>query len=381
MPSSSSDTPINPINTNAALIGPHPVNKYPSVACSGTQQTALENCSRNGNGDFFKKTHEASAPNSYPSADNSSDDMLPVTKLNWKTGNSPGEDKLLAEEKDACEGTKNRAVMLKYFKNTNLNLRPECIEDIENFSSAECDTFSYPDFLPTPYNKLDLPKLSLSKGDDWKLSFEPPLQGSLEKLVSRLVEMERLQHLTILKERTKEPSASPTMSNHPNSTKDMYQLKQLKAIDPLCPQAAFDGDFHNFGSCVQETEISKWTCHHFHNKWNSGPISPLCSKHLQTSYSKCSKTPGILDSNNGAAQRSLSCSRSSAKIRMAVKMPSPNTSAFFPFPDNENSKCKLPKTRRKSCRKNVSLISKPFNSHRLKSLSVLAKAKYSQDHQ
>ncbi|XP_060098974.1 protein FAM217A [Heteronotia binoei] len=371
-PSSSNDTPTT-LNTNPTLVGSHPANKYQSVSYPGTQQT--ENCSRNGDGDFFKKTHETFVSSH-------SEDTLSVTKLNLKTGDSHGEDKLLAKEKDASEGAKNRSVLLKYLKKANLNLRPEPIEDLET-SSTECDTgFSYPDFLPAPYNTLDLQKLSLSKGDDWKLSFEPPLQGSLDKLLSRLVEMERLQHLTILKERTKELSASPTTSNRPSSTKDVYQLKQLKSTDFLCPQAAFDGDFHNFGSCMKETDISKWTCHHCHNKWNSGPVLPLRSKHLQAPYNKSTKAPVIVDSGNIAARKSLSCSRSSTRIHSTVKKPSRNTPAVFSLAGSESSKCKLPRNRKKPCRNNIALMSKPFSSHRLKCLSVLAKAKQSQvDHQ
>ncbi|XP_054841836.1 protein FAM217A [Eublepharis macularius] len=380
MPSSSSDTPINLINTNPTLVGSQSVNRYQSVSYPGIQQTPLENSSRNGDGDFFRKTHEATTSDSYPATNSSSDDMLSLMKLNWKTGNSYRE-KVLAEEKDACEDAKNRAVLLKYLKNANLNLRPEPIKDTETSSSAECDTFSYPDFLPPPFNTLDLQKLSLSKWDDWKLSFEPPLEGSLDKLISRLVEMERLQHLTILKERAKELSASPTMalSNRPTSTKDM---KQLKAIDISYPQAAFDGDFHNFDSCVQEPDISKCTCRYCHNKWNSGLVSPLHSKHLRASCNKCTKASVILDSSNIVARRSLSCCGSSAKIRSAVKMSSPNTAVAFSLHDNESSKGKQPRTRRKPCRKNVALMGKPSHSQRLKSLSVMAKPKYTQiEHQ
>nr|XP_056710941.1 protein FAM217A [Euleptes europaea] len=374
MPFSCGDTPISLVNTSPALVDSHQSVSYP-----GTQQTALENCSRNGDGDFFRTAPESSASDSYPATDSSSDDMLSVMKLNWKTGNSSGDDKHLAEKKDAPDCSKNRAVLLKYFKNANLNLRPEPIEDNKTSSSAQCDTFSYPDFLPAPYSGLDLQKLSLSKWDDWKLSM-PPLEDSLDKLISRLVEMERLQHLTVLKERTKEPSASSTMAlyNRPNSSKDMHQLKQLKAIDLSCPQAAFDGDFHNFGSFVREPDISKCSCQHCHNKCNSGPISPLRSKHWRASYNKCIKAPVILETGNIAARRSLSCAGSSAKIRSAFKMPSPNTPAPFSLPDSENSKIKQLRTRRKTCRKNVALISKPFNSQRLQSLSVLAKPRYTQ---
>ncbi|XP_048364224.1 protein FAM217A [Sphaerodactylus townsendi] len=383
MPSSSSDTPISLICTNPALVGSHRVNKYQSILYPGAQQTVSENCCRNGDGDFFRKTRKASASDSYPATNNSCEDLLSVMKLAWKTRNSQREDSLFAEKKDSFESSKNRVDLLKYFKNANLNLRPEPIEDIETSSSAECHTFSYPDFLPMPFNKLDLKKLSSSKWNDWKLAFEPPLEESLDKLISRLVEMERLQHLTILKERTKERSASPTtaLNNRPSSTKELYQLKQLKSVDLLCPQAAFDGDLHNFSSCVQEPDIPKCSCHRCQQKWNSRPISPMCSKQLRSSCNKCTKAPVTLDSSNIVARRSLSCS-SSTKVRSGVKVLSPSTPVPFFLPDGENAKCKQQKTRRKSCRKNVALMSKPFTSQKLKSLSVLATTKYTQvDHQ
>ncbi|XP_077209206.1 protein FAM217A-like isoform X2 [Paroedura picta] len=374
MPSSSSDTPGSFINTNPKRVGSHPVKKYQPVSYPGTQQTKLVKRCRNGDGDVSTKTHEPSASSSYPLTDSGSDETPAVKKLNWKKGNSHKKEKLLAEEKYASEGAKSRAVLLKYLQKSNLNLRPEPIEDIEASYSVEHNTSSYPDFLPSPYNTLDLQKLASSKGDDWKRSVEPPLEKSLDKFISRLVEMERLQNVTILKERKKDSSASPIISNHPGSTKRKLQQKQRRAVDPSRPQPTFNGDVHNGGTRVQETDTSKRTCHNSQNKSNSGQISALHSKHMRASSNKCTKAPVTLDPSSAAAQRSTPCAGNSAKTRTAVKMPPPGTPAVNPLADGESSKCKQPRTKRKSCRNDVS-TGKPLNSHRL---SVLAKPKHSQ---
>ncbi|XP_053103094.1 protein FAM217A isoform X2 [Hemicordylus capensis] len=387
MPSSSSDIPMNFI-TNPTLLHSY-VNRYHPVSYPGTPKTTLENHSRNGDQDFFKKASEATASESYPATDSSSDDMLSVMKWNLKRGNGNTENPL-AEEKYAAENEKSD-VLLKYLKNANLNLRPEPIEHKEDVSSShENNTFSYPDFLPPPYNSLDLQKLSLSKWDDWKLAFNPPLDESLDKLISRLVEMERLQHLTILRERTKEQPISPTMAvnNHAISSKDIHQLKQLKRSDLSYHHAAYNADPCSLGDCMQEPDLSKCTCQHCHNKWDSGASSLLRSttNHFRVSCNKCSKAPVILDSSSVLTRKSLSCSGSSSKIRSAVKMTSsklriPSTPVACCLPDNANSKPKQPRTKRKTCRKTVSM-GKVFHSQRLKSISVISKQKYSNaDHQ
>ncbi|KAF7246066.1 hypothetical protein EYD10_07868 [Varanus komodoensis] len=379
MPCGSSNASSNFINTNPLV---HSFMKsYHPVSYPGSQKTTSENYCRNGDGDFFKKANEATTSESYPATHSSSDDMVSILKWHLKRGSGNGEDKLSVEEKDVSESEKSKA-LLKYFKNVNLNLKPEPIENKDGTSSSiERDTYSYPDFLPPPFNTLDLQKMSLSKWDDWKLSLNPPLDESLDKIISRLLEMERLQHLTILRERIKETVSPITcINNRTSSSKGVFQPKQS---DISNTQADFD-DFHSNGHCLKEADISKCTCQHYHNnKWSSGVSSSIHSstKHSQTSC-KCFKAPVTLESSNVGTQRSLSCSRSFSKIRSGVKMTppkslSPSTAVACPLPDHENSKCKQPRTKRKSCRKNGALTSKPLHSQKLKSLSFISKQKYS----
>ncbi|XP_060134221.1 protein FAM217A [Zootoca vivipara] len=374
MPSSSSDVPINFIHTNPLVQSF--IKRCHTVSYLETQKATLENCNRNGDGDFLK--NEAIAPAAYPATDGSSDDMLSVIRSSLKRGNGSVEDKP-SIEKEISENEKRSKELLKYLKTVNVNLKPDPIEVKEEVSS-ESDTFSYPDFLPPPYNTWDLQKMSPSKFDEWKLSFNPPLEESLCKLISRLVEMEKLQHLTILKERTRE-TVSPTMAvnNRTSFSKDAHQFKQLKHSDSSCPQAGFDGDLHHFGCCMQELDMPKCTCQRCHSKWNSGASSPArpSTKPCRASCSrcnKCSKAPVILDSRNVPARRALSCSGSSPKIRSAVKTTStklllPSSAVAYSLADSESSKWKQPRTKRKPCRKNGVLMSK------LKSMPVISKEK------
>ncbi|XP_053252959.1 protein FAM217A isoform X3 [Podarcis raffonei] len=379
MPSSSSDVPINFIHTNNPLVQSF-IKRCHTVSYLETQKAALENCNRNGDGDFLK--NEAIASAAYPATDGSSDDMLSVIRSSLKRGNGNVEDKP-SIEKEISENEKRNKELLKYLKNVNVNLKPDPIEVKEDVSSSsESDTFSYPDFLPPPYNTWDLQKMSSSKFDEWKSSFNPPLEESLCKLISRLVEMEKLQHLTILKERTRE-TVSPTMAvnNRTSFSKDAHQFKQLKQSDSSCPQAGFDGDLHHFGCCMQELDMPKCTCQRCHSKWNSGASSPArpSTKPCRASCSrcnKCAKAPVILDSRNVPARRALSCSGSSQKIRSAVKTTSaklllPSAAVAYSLPDSESSKWKQPRTKRKPCRKNGALTSK------LKSIPVISKEKCS----
>ncbi|KAJ7338493.1 hypothetical protein JRQ81_012389 [Phrynocephalus forsythii] len=386
--SGSSDMPIHA--NNNPLVHSFIKRCHP-LSCTGAEKNMEQNYCRNGEGDFSKKSNEVCAADSYPATDSSSDDMSSVLKWNLKKGNSNVDDRFSAEEKDICESEKKKKALLNYLKNVNLNLKPEPIEEHKEGTSSSVDssTFSYPDFLPVPYNTLDLQKLS--KYDDWRACLNVPVGASLDKLISRLVEMERLQHLTVLKEGTKE-TFSPTMAgnNRVGLSKDVHQLKQLKLADLSCPQAAFDGD-PRFGCCMHEPRISKYTCQHCHSKWNSGASSPV---HTSTRYclascstSRYSKASITLDSSNVDTRRSLSCSGSSPKTRPGIKITSQkslssSTAVACSVADNESTKSKQPRTRRRSCRKNGALMSKPVHSQKLKSLSLTSKQNCSNiDHQ
>lgn len=379
------------MTTSSAVLHPS-ISKYNPLSYCGIQKTSFETYFSNGDGDFCKKASETIASQSNPSIDSSNDDVLSISKWNSKKRNGNEENQLSVEEKNASENEKKSDVLLKYLRSMNLNLKPEPIEHKEEFSSSlEVDTsFSYPDFLPPPYNTLDLQKMSVLKWEDWKSAFNPPLEESVDKLISRLVEMERLQRVTILRERTKDQLVSPTLAvnSRTNSSKDIYQLKQLRVSDFSRHQAGFDGPPYSLGSNLRETDLSRCNCQHCrNNKGNSGgsfSVRPT-KKHLRGSCNtfKGPKTPVMLDSSHALVRKSLSCSGGSTSVRPTVKMTSSKLlSPSMPvaggsLPSSESVKFKQPRTKRKACRKNIASVGKPFHSQRLKSVSVISKQKYS----
>ncbi|XP_063156019.1 protein FAM217A-like [Candoia aspera] len=379
MPSTSSDVPRNVIHTNplvqSFLKRHHPVS-YP-----GTKKTASEKKCRDGDGDFPKRTKEATTTDSSPARNSSGDDVHLANKWKVKKRNDNVERKLLAEEKAAAETKRRNKALLEKLKNVNLNLKPDPFEHQEDdvpSSSAENDTFPYPDFLPSPYNNLNLKKLSLSKSDDWKSSIKPPLNASLNKLVSRLVQMERLQHATILRERANEATCPAVAANNRTIlTKEVPQSKQPRPLD--CCQVKRDGDTSCGG---QQTDVPK--CQQSHNHKNPAPSMHSSSTMTRASCSnvKSNKTPAVLSSTNVAARPSLSCSGSSSKICPDVTLNSTNvdsssTTAACSLPDSESSKNKQTKTKKKDLKKRGSLTSRPSQSQKLKSVSLNSKQKSS----
>ncbi|XP_067418680.1 protein FAM217A [Emydura macquarii macquarii] len=391
--SSSNGHSLNFLTVNPTLVGAH-MNSYHTVAYRGPQQMPLGIYWTNGDGDFFKARNEITASESCPATESSSDGTLCVSKWNMKLRNSNVDHSLLTEESDVSESEKVNDVLLSYFKNMDLNLRPETIENIEKASSKhQNEVFPYPDFLPPPFNNLDLQKLALSKWDDWKIVFNPPPESSVVKLISRLLEIERMQHLTILKEKTKDLAVSPSMvlGNRPSSTKSMHQLKQSKLSDSSCLQTAFNGEYEeknksiHSGCCTHEWNSSKCTWEYCHNcKWSAGTSSIRSSstKHLRASCDafKISKTPIILNSNNILLRRSSSCCVAAPRTQSTVKMTSlkllpPSTAITSPFTEKDSSKYKQPRTKKKLYRKNV-VMSKTFPCQKLKSVSAMPKQKY-----
>ncbi|KAH0617949.1 hypothetical protein JD844_016749 [Phrynosoma platyrhinos] len=368
MPSNSSHIPTNFVHTNPLVCSF--MKRCSSVSSSGTQKTAPENSHRNGNGDIYKRCSETTE--SYPETDSSSDDMHLTFKRQMKRGNGNMEATLPIEEKDTPESDQRNKALLNFLKNITTNLKPDPIEHKEDISDAsDNDMFSYPDFLPPPYNTLDLQKLS--KLDDWRLGIAEPLDQPFDQLVSRLVRMERLQHLTILKEKAKETvSPAVAVNNHSSPSKVVYQLKQPRSSGLSCSQTSFDGDLHNFDGCVHEPDIPKCTSQRYHNKRTSGGLSPARSttNHPRASCnaSKWHKAPVTVDSTNAVTQRSLSCSGSASKIETGAKITyqkllSSGTAVCSSFRDNESSKYKQARTKRKPCRTNgAAVMGKPSNS-------------------
>ncbi|KAM9166521.1 protein FAM217A [Pangshura tecta] len=389
--SSSHSNSLNFFTVNPTLVGAY-MNNYHTVSYRGPQQMPLGIYWTNGDGDFFKARNETTASDSYAATERRSDDTLCMSKWNLKLQNSSVENNLLPEDGDVSESEKAN-VLLRYFKYMDLNLRPETIENIEKASSKhQNEVFPYPDFLPPPFNNLDLQKLALSKWDDWKEVFNLPPESSVVKLISRLLEIERMQDLTILKEKTRDLTVTSSMmlGNRPSSTKSMHQLKQLRLSDPLCLQTAFNQDYqeknksNHSGCCTHEWNSSKCTWEYCrHCKWSAGTSSIRSSstKQLRASCDafKSSKTPIILNSNM-LLRRSSSCCVAAPRTQSAIKLTSPkllppSTAITSPFPDKDSLKYKQPRTKKKLYRKNV-VTSKTFHCQKLKSVSAMPKQKY-----
>ncbi|KAH0617950.1 hypothetical protein JD844_016750 [Phrynosoma platyrhinos] len=300
MPSNSSEVPTNFVHTNQIV---HSFTKRNlPVSSSKTQKTTSENSCRNDNGDFYKSSNETTASGTYPTTNNRSNVILSTIKKQMKRGNDNKEGTLPLEQKDTPESEKRNKALLKSLKNTNTNLKPDPIEHNEDVSSSlENNTFSYPDFLPSPYNTLDLQKLS--KLHNWRSGLAKPLDQPFDQLVSRLVRMEKLQRLTILQEKTKETVApAVAVNNSFDYSKNAHQLKEPRSSDFSSSQKAFHGDLHNLGGCVHEPHLPKCTSQRYHNNQTSGGLSPAHSttKHPRASgnTSKYRKAPVTADSTN-----------------------------------------------------------------------------------
>ncbi|XP_042318397.1 protein FAM217A-like isoform X2 [Sceloporus undulatus] len=358
MPSNSSHVLTNFIHTNPLVRSF--TKRCSSVSSSGTQKT-LENSHRNGSGDLYKSGNETSVSGSCTSTDSGSDGIPSTFKRKLKRGNDNIEATLPIEEKDTPESEQRNKTLLNFLKNINTNLKPDPIEHKEDVSAASENMFSYPDFLPPPYNTLDLQKLS--KLDDWRLGVAEPLDQPFDLLISRLVRMERLQYLTILKEKTKE-SVSPAVAvnSHSSSSKDIHQPKQPRSSGLPCSQTSFDGDLYNFGCCVHEPDIPKCTSQRY-RKWTSGGLSPTrsttCHPRASCNMSKYRKALATADSTNTVAQRSILCCGSTSKIETDAKISSQkllssDTAVCSSLRDNESSKYKQRK--RKPCRTNGTAV-------------------------
>ncbi|XP_026570834.1 LOW QUALITY PROTEIN: protein FAM217A [Pseudonaja textilis] len=219
--SGSSDGLTNVATTNPAV--QCFTKRYHPVSYPETKKTALEKNCRKDDGDTLKKTNEVTSSDSYLATDSSNDDIHAANKWKSKKRNVNTESKRLVEEKEVTESEKRNTALLKYFKHLNVNIKTDPFVNQEDAPSLlENDKFPYPDFLPSPYNNLDLKKLSLSKSDSWKSSINPPLNDSLDKIVSRLVEMERLQHLTILREKKKEAVSTVAAAGNRSISQKSY---------------------------------------------------------------------------------------------------------------------------------------------------------------
>ncbi|XP_048411193.1 uncharacterized protein LOC125463662 isoform X2 [Stegostoma tigrinum] len=122
-----------------------------------------------------------------------------------------------------------------------LDFRPEVIDpEILSPSSnheQEANLYPYPDFLPPPFNRIDFSELSMLEDYKWKEALPARPNKPLEQLIDRIVQMEKIQFMTIQKEKGKIAGMLPsTAANISSSRKSSKRSRKSRQCDLLCVQ-------------------------------------------------------------------------------------------------------------------------------------------------
>ncbi|KAM6184902.1 protein FAM217A [Rhynchocyon petersi] len=364
------------------------------VAYPGLQQPApLDLCWAYADGDFCKNRNEPPI-NLCSAIESSSSETSTALNWNFKYGNNNLEE-IVTDESDLSENEKTNDTLPTYFKKMDLNLKPETIENFEeSFTEEPSDIFPYPDFLPPPFSTLDLHKLALSKSENWKAAMEPP-ESSIEHLITRLLEMERLQHITIQKEKPRLQSnlSTPAVTERPPS-KAMPKVRQPKFSDSLtlptpCVEKSKEKRKNNSGSCKLEQNHSKWNWNSVGKyRWNSRQASlktSFTTKQVITTYDDFKSPPNSIlnPSQELSTKPSIAqTTQSLVKIVPAGCLPTRSPASALPitlsFSEHQREEINPPRTKKKLYQKNI-VLNRPFCVQKLNCLSpsFIAKGKCS----
>ncbi|XP_004618870.2 protein FAM217A [Sorex araneus] len=357
-------------------------------------QMPLGLCWPYADGDFYKdKTESPMAL--FSAAESHSGEALPGPRWDLKPRVSVVED-VLTDESDFSENEKANDALLSYFKKMDLNLKPEKIDTVEgSFTEGSGEAFPYPDFLPPPLNTLDLHKLAFSRSESWKVSVEP-LEGSMDPLLTRLLEMERLQHSTVQKERPRlQTTFCPAVTEGASSSRAAPKARQPKPPDAAslqtpCADKSREKRKSNPASCKFEQNPSKWNWGGSGKyKWNGRPSSfrsPATTKQAMAGYddAKISKSSTLSPYQDTSAKpptapTGQSLVRVVSTRCLPPRSPGPVSPLPLPFPEYQKEELKVPRTKKKLYRKNIAL-NRPFYIQKLNCLSptfIIAKDKCS----
>ncbi|XP_010831063.1 PREDICTED: protein FAM217A [Bison bison bison] len=376
---------VNPL-TGASVdkrVGSHPALQAPPSLCRPY-----------ADGDSFKDRSEPHI-NLCSTLENNSGELLTAPNWNLKYGNSSVEENL-TDESDLSENEKANDTLLSYFKKMDLHLKPETVENVEEpFTEELNEVFPYPDFLPPPFSTLDLHKLALSKSDSWKMTVETP-DSSLEPLMARLLDMERLQHLTIQRERPRLQTSfcAPVATERPPSSKAVSKMRQPKPPDPVglqmaCVEKSHEKIKNSSGSYKPEHGAPKWNWNCAGKyKWSSRPAlkTPATPKQVTVVHDDF-KNPKIsilnpcqeLTIKPTPVQTTQLLVKTISARCLPPKSPTPISPIPLCLPDSHREETQAPRTRKKLYRKDV-VLSRPFCIQKLNcclSPSVIAKDKRS----
>nr|XP_014350802.1 PREDICTED: protein FAM217A isoform X2 [Latimeria chalumnae] len=149
---------------------------------------------------------------------------------------------------------------------------PEIMDNngVKVSAGLEDEAFPYPDFLPPPFNKLDLQGLSELEGDEWKRGLPLKTEDAAEQLITRLLQMERLKVMTIQRERSRACRTRPSTVTYirPISGKNFCKLKQPRQQDPRC--------FQPIGPCAEKINLDGISSYYKHPHSDSKFSCQLC---------------------------------------------------------------------------------------------------------
>lgn len=363
-----------------------PVNtsvEKPGRPCSGLQMP-LGLCWPYADGDFFKDKPEPTTT-LLSTVENITGESL-TWDLKYRHGIM---EEILTDESDLSENEKANDTLLSYFKKMDLNLKPEKIETVEGaFTEGASEAFLYPDFLPPPFNTLDLHKLALSKSDSWKGSVDP-LESSMDPLIIRLLEMERLQHSTVQKERSRlQTTVSASVVTESLPSKAVSKSRQPKASDTLNLQITSidksrEKRKNNPGVSKFEQNTVKWNWNGpGKHKWNGRPSSlkSSCTSKQWQANGDDPKPPK--NSNLPPSHQDISAKGSSAtSMQSLVKMvparclpprsPIPISPIPLTFPEHPKEELKATRAKKKLHRKSIAL-NRPLYIQKLNGLSQIS---------
>ncbi|XP_060228417.1 protein FAM217A isoform X2 [Meriones unguiculatus] len=336
-------------------------------------------------GDFLKDKNEFRI-NSCSAMENNISDPLSASNCYLKGKNSSVEENV-TDESDLSENEKMNYSLLNYFKKMDLNLKPENIEHVERSLTEANEAAVYADFLPTPFNTLDLHRFALSKCESWKSVVDPP-ESSIERLITRLLELERLQHMTIQKERPRLQStfcsSMFSMAERPSSSKAIA----LKARPPKLPDTltlqtpgidkSRDKRKNNSGSGKPEQSVSKWN-------WSSASKCKSNSRSLlkcPSTAKQCAVTHDDFKNSKNSILNpcqelppkptTTQVTQPLAKVVsircLPPRSPVPVSPIPLSFPENPKEEVRASRTKKKLHRKSI-LQSRPFYIQKRKCLS------------
>ncbi|KAM4835248.1 protein FAM217A isoform 2-T2 [Thomomys bottae] len=347
-------------------------------------------------GNFLKARNEfpiSSSSTIESSTIDNSGDTLSIPRWNIKSEHSSLEENL-TDESDLSDSEKASDTLFSYSQKMELNLKPETIDNMEEpFNEEPVDVFPYPDFLPPPFNTLDLHRIAVSKCESWKMTVEPS-ESSLGILINRLLELERLQHTTIQKERPRPQSTfcTPIVSERPTSSKAVLKMKQPKLPDPSsfqmpCVDKSREKRKSISGSSKPEQNASRWNWSNANkHKWNSRPpsLKNLSTTKQLTVTCDVFKNPKSSILNPGqelSSSKPTTGQTTQALIKMVStrclppRSPILISSVPLSYPENQREEMKAPRSKKKLYKRRI-LLNRPFYIQKLNCLSpsFIAKA-------